>query len=276
MADYSKTTWYDEVKDQDGNVIQAGTSLSATNMNRMESGIDLADNVVGAMVAEALQKIGGINKELEKWQKQRLQQGVVNLYNKYVVSGCVISKMSNSRYLQVSLTGTYVSGNVSKINADGKNIGIADEEMIAMVPMNVDSTSDIYYIYIDYDAGQGRYRCYLSATVPDGKLTLYKVTVPTNDNNMDLTAVTLTDMRRVEPLNTMRSIEPYILISIPGFPMLDASDYDVNVTIESASDLMAVGDPIVYDKQANGFKIKITGSADNVQIRWTLINPDIK
>lgn len=79
MADYSKTTWYDQVLDQNGNVIQAGTPLSATNMNRMESGIDLADNVVGVMVAEALQKIGGINKELEKWQKQRLQQGVVNI-----------------------------------------------------------------------------------------------------------------------------------------------------------------------------------------------------
>lgn len=276
MSDYAKVTWYDQVVDQDNNVIQAGTALSATNMNRMESGIDLADNVLGAMVAEALQKIGGINKELEKWQKQRLQQGVVNLYNKFVVSGCVISKMTNSRYLQVSLTGTYIIGNVSKVNADGKNIGIADEQMIAMVPMNAGSTSVVYYVYIDYDAVQGRYRCYLAATVPDGKLTLYKATVPANDGNMDLSAVTITDMRRIEPLNTIRNIEPYALVSIPGFPMLDASDYDVNVTVEAASDVMAVGETIVYDKQSNGFKIKITGSADNVQIRWTLLNPDIK
>ena len=115
MSDYSKVTWLDQVTDQDGNIIQAGTPLSASNMNRMESGIDLADNVVGFMVAEAIQKVGTINKELEKWQKQRLQQGVVYLYNKYVISGCVISKMSNSRYLQVSLTGTYTVGNVSKI-----------------------------------------------------------------------------------------------------------------------------------------------------------------
>jgi gluconate kinase len=46
MADYSKTTMVDQVTDQNGNVIQAGTPLSATNMNRMESGIDLADNVL--------------------------------------------------------------------------------------------------------------------------------------------------------------------------------------------------------------------------------------
>lgn len=276
MADYSKTTWYDQVTDQNGNVIQAGTPLSATNMNRMESGIDLADNVVGVMVAEALQKINGINKELEKWQKQRLQQGEVYLYNKYVITGCVVSKMSNSRYLQISLTGTYTAGSVSKVSVDGKYAGIADEQMIAMVPMNTDSVSAIYYIYIDYDSVQGRYRSYLAATVPDGKLTLYKITVPANDTGMDLTSVTLTDMRRIEAINTIRNTQPYILVSIPGFPMLDAGDYDVNVTIESASDVMSVGEIIVYDKQSNGFKLKITGSADNTQLRWTLMNPDIK
>lgn len=276
MADYSKTQWSDQVTDQDGNVIQAGTPLSATNMNRMESGIDLADNVIGVMATEALQKIGAINKELEKWQKQRLQQGLIYLYNKYVINGCVINKMSNSRYVQISLTGTYVAGTVSKISVDGKYVGIADEQMIVMVPMNTDSVADIYYIYIDYDNVQGRYRSYLAATVPGGKLTLYKITVPANDSGMDLTAVTLTDMRRIEAINTTRNTEPYVLVSIPGFSMLDAGDYDVSVTVESASDVMVVGETIVYDKQANGFKIKITGSADNVQIRWTLINPDIK
>lgn len=276
MADYSKVTWQDQVLDQNGNVIQAGTPLSASNMNRMESGIDLGDNVIGVMVAEALQKVGGVNKELEKWQKQRLQQGEIYLYNKYVITGCVVSKMANSRYLQISLSGTYTAGNVSKISADGKYIGIADEQMIAMVPMNADGVADIYYLYIDYDSVQGRYRSYLAAIVPDGKLTLYKITVPANDNGMDLSAVTLTDMRRIEAINTTRNTEPYVLVSIPGFSMLDAGDYDVNVTVETASDVMAVGEIIVYDKQANGFKLKITGSADNVQIRWTLMNPDIK
>jgi hypothetical protein len=276
MADYSKVQWYDQVVDQNGAVIQAGTPLSAANMNRMEEGINLADNVIGVVMAETLQKLGAVNKELEKWQKQRLQQGLVYLYNKYVITGCVISKMSNSRYLQISLTGTYTAGNVSKVSADGKYIGISDEQMIAMVPMNTNSTADVYYVYIDYDSGQSRYRAYLSAAVPAGKLTLYSITVPANDNNMDLSAVTITDMRRIEAINTIRNTEPYVLVNIPGFPMLDAGDYDVNATIESASDLMAVGEIIVYDKQANGFKLKITGSADNIQIRWTLINPDIK
>ncbi len=273
---YEKLKWIDEVKDQNGNLIQKGTPLSQKNMNRMEDGIDLADNVIGFIVAETLQKVGAINKELEKWQKQRLQQGLVYLYNKYVITGCIVSKMSNSRYLQISLTGTYVAGNVSKVSVDGKYVGISDEQMIAMVPMNTDSITDVYYLYIDYDNTQGRYRSYLAATVPDGKLTLYKITVPANDTGMDLTSVTLTDVRRIEAINTIRNTEPYVLVNIPGFQMLDAGDYDVNATVESASNVMAVGEIIIYDKQANGFKIKITGSADNIQIRWTLLNPDIK
>lgn len=273
---YEKLKWVDEVKDQNGNLIQKGTPLSQKNMNRMEDGIDLADNVIGFIVAETLQKVGAVNKELEKWQKQRLQQGLVYLYNKYVITGCIVSKMSNSRYLQISLTGTYVAGNVSKVSVDGKYVGISDEQMIAMVPMNTDSITDVYYLYIDYDNTQGRYRSYLAATVPDGKLTLYKITVPANDTGMDLTSVTLTDVRRIEAINTIRNTEPYVLVNIPGFQMLDAGDYDVNATVESASNVMAVGEIIIYDKQANGFKIKITGSADNIQIRWTLLNPDIK
>ncbi|RII34298.1 hypothetical protein D2A34_14205 [Clostridium chromiireducens] len=273
---YEKLKWIDEVKDQNGNLIQKGTPLSQKNMNRMEDGIDLADNVIGFIVAETLQKVGAINKELEKWQKQRLQQGLVYLYNKYVITGCIVSKMSNSRYLQISLTGTYVAGNVSKVSVDGKYVGISDEQMIAMVPMNTDSITDVYYLYIDYDNTQGRYRSYLAATVPDGKLTLYKITVPANDTGMDLASVTLTDVRRIEAINTIRNTEPYVLVNIPGFPMLDAGDYDVNATVELSSNVMAVGEIIIYDKQANGFKIKITGSADNIKIRWTLLNPDIK
>lgn len=271
--DYSKVQWTDLVKDQYGNVIQAGTPISAGNMNRMEEGINLADNIIGVMASEALSKVGAINKELEKWQKQRLQQGIIYLYNKYVIDGCVISAMPNSRYLQIGFNGTHTSGNVSKVCVDGKYACISDEQMIAMVPMNADTTARIYYVYVGYSAG--KYKALLSETVPDGNLILYRITVPAKDSAMDLSLVTITSIKRIEPINTMRGVEPYALAAIPGFPMLE-TNYGVDITIEGASDVMAVGEKTVYDKQANGFKIKITGSADNVQIRWTLINPTLK
>lgn len=272
---YSKMQWLDEVKDQNGNEIQKGTPLSATNMNRMEAGIDLGNGTIGAIAAEVLQRVGTVSKELDKWQNQRLQQGVAYLYNKAVISGCVVSAMPNSRYLQITATGTYTAGNISKAYVDGKIIGIPDQQMVAMIPQNTDQVADAYYAYIDFDPSSG-YKVFLGTSVPAGKLVLYTITVPAGDNKMDLSSVTISDSRRIESSNVFRNSEPYVLVNIPGYPMLDADDYDVNLTIQSASDVSAVGDTVVYDKQANGFKIKVTGSADNIQIRWTLMNPNLK
>lgn len=211
-----------------------------------------------------------INK-ITNYPKLGLQQGLVYLYNKFVISaGCVISKMTGSRYLQVSLTGTYVSGNVSKISADGKYAAISDEQNILLVPTNATGSAVYYYVYVDWDSGSGKYKCFIASAVPDGKLVLYKVTVPANDTGADLTNVTLTDQRRIEALNAMRNTEPYVLVSIPIQPA--DTNYDVNVTVEAASDRMAVGDIVVYDKQVNGFKIKVTGYADNIQLRWTFLD----
>lgn len=272
---YSKMQWLDEVKDQNGNEIQKGTPFSATNMNRMEAGIDLSNGTIGAIAAEVLQRVGTISKELDKWQNQRLQQGVAYLYNKAVISGCIVSAMPNSRYLQITATGTYIAGNISKAYVDGKIIGIPDQQMVAMIPQNTDQVADAYYAYIDFDPSSG-YKVFLGTSVPAGKLVLYTITVPAGDNKMDLSSVTISDSRRIESSNVFRNSEPYVLVNIPGYPMLDADDYDVNLTIQSASDVSAVGDTVVYDKQANGFKIKVTGSADNIQIRWTLMNPNLK
>lgn len=54
------------------------------------------------------------------------------------------------------------------------------------------------------------------------------------------------------------------------------NDYGVYVVVDEATDVQRVGDIVIYDKQPNGFKIKITGDADNVKLRWTLINPNLK
>lgn len=48
---YDKTNWMDEVKDQDGNILQKGTPLSARNMNNIENGI-FESNLLGAMLSQ--------------------------------------------------------------------------------------------------------------------------------------------------------------------------------------------------------------------------------
>lgn len=279
MADYEKITWYDRVVDQNGQVIQEGTPLSATNMNRMEAGIDLAANTVGSLAVEALTQINSLKKELDKWQNQKLAQGAVYIYNKFVIEGCVISAMPNSRYLQVSRTGTYTAGDASKIYVDGKLVLIYDEQMIAMVPFGGTSNTE-YYAYIDYDSAAGKYKVYLreASQVPAGKLQLYKITVPANDQNTDLSAVTITSVRRIEQGNTYYLSDPYAIVSLPAsvYAQINYPDYDVICTVEEASDIQRVGQVIVYDKTANGFKIKHTGAADNVKVRWTILNPNVK
>lgn len=272
---YEKMTWIDHVTDSSGNIIQQGTPLSANNLNRMEEGIDIGDNVVGAILAETLMKINAINKELDKWQKQRLQQGSVTIYNKAVINGCVISAMSGIRYVQISKTGTFIDGNISEIFVDGVNAGIKDEQNVVLIPQNATGSAVTYYLYVDYNVSEKRYKVMISSTAPVGKMELYRVTVPANDTNIDLSAVTFTSVRRIEANPVIRSTEPYALVSIPGYPEIDL-DYDVHLTVESASNIGAVGDLILYGKTANGFYIKYTGSADNVVVRWTLVNPDIK
>jgi hypothetical protein len=275
MPNYEKQLWLDQVKDQNNNIIQQGTSYSASQMNRMEEGIDLADNLVGMLLAETLMKINAINKELDKWQKQRLQQGSVTIYNKAVISGCVISAMPGIRYVQISKTGTFIDGNISEIYVDGVNAGIKDEQNAVLIPQNATGSAVTYYLYVDYNVSEKRYKVYIATAVPAGKMELYRVTVPANDTNIDLSVVTLTSVRRIESNTVIRATEPYALVSIPGYPEIDL-DYDVHLTVESASNIGAVGDLILYGKTANGFYIKFTGSADNVVVRWTLVNPDIK
>jgi hypothetical protein len=280
MPDYEKITWYDRVVDQNGQVIQEGTPLSATNMNRMEAGIDLAANTVGTLVIEALTQINVLKKELDKWQNQKLMQGTVYIYNKFVIEGCIISAMQNSRYLQISRTGTYTAGDASRVYVDGKQVLIYDDQMIAMVPMGDGSTNKDYYTYIDYDSAAGRYKVFLreASQVPAGKLLLYKITVPATDQNMDLSAVTITSVRRIEQGNVYYTSDPYAIVSLPSYAysQLNYPDYDVVCTVEDASDMQRVGQLIVYDKTANGFKIKHTGAADNVKVRWTILNPNVK
>ncbi|WP_051275780.1 hypothetical protein [Desulfovirgula thermocuniculi] len=231
---------------------------------------------MGATVMELARAVRSTDLELDKWKKQRLQQGTVTIYNKLVVEGAVINGVPNSRNIQVTKTGTYTAGNVSRVYVDGKDVLIPDEQNVAAVPTNPDTVAKTYYTWLDWDASAGRYKVYLGTAVPEGKLKLYQIMVPAGDQGTDLSACTFTDQRRLEPGHpNYYNTKPFALVSPAGYPMLDTPDYDVLLTVESASDLDKVGRLEVYDKASNGFKIRLTGTADNVQVRWTIVNPDI-
>lgn len=61
---YDKLHWKDEVRDQDGNIIQKGTPLSAKNMNHIEDGV-LEANLLSAMLSQYSMQLGRILADLE-------------------------------------------------------------------------------------------------------------------------------------------------------------------------------------------------------------------
>lgn len=232
---------------------------------------------MAAVLLEAMNGIRNINLDLDKWKNQRLQQGTTTIYNKFVIEGAVIGAVAGTRNVQISKTGTYNANVASQVYVDGKVVVLPDEQSsVASVPQNPGGAAQTYYAYIDYDSGQSRYRVHVGSSVPEGKLKLYRIVVPAGDVAADLNACTFYNERRVEAAYTcFYNSQPFALVNIPGYTMPDAPDYDVLLTIEDASDVGRVGELILYDKANNGFKIRHTGAADNVKVRWTLVNPNI-
>ena len=232
-------------------------------------------DAAGVAIMDAM-TLGQVNStELEKWKKQRVQQGEITLYNKFVVSGCVVGAVSGTRNLQVTATGTYAAGNFSRIYADGMVHQIDDvQSAVAAVPQNTDSTAKTYYSYIVRESDA--YKVKVGTEVPDDALRLYRIIVPAGDTAADLSKVSFADERRSEPHYTaFYNSVPFATVKLPGYTMPDAPDYAVTLEVESAAGgLDAVGVLQVTEKSNNGFKIAMNGSADDVKIRWTLLNPD--
>lgn len=233
-------------------------------------------DIVNTAIADLMNRLRQASLELDKWQNQRLQQGKATIYNKFVVFGAIINPISGTRNVQITRTGTYSTGNYSLICADGKFTGIADSSAsVAAVPTNVGTTAVNYYAYIDYDSVSSNYKVYVADAVPVGRLGLYRITVPAGDVAANLNAVSFTDIRRVESdYKNFYASTPYAVVTLAGYAAINSPEYDVQLSVESASDKDRT-QPEVYDKASNGFKIRNLGTSDNAAIRWTLINPEV-
>lgn len=232
-------------------------------------------DALGAAIADA-ETLGQVCwTELDKWKRQKIQQGTVTLYNKFIVSGCIVEAVPGTRNIQITRTGTYDKTHYSQFWADGQLRVLDDiQDSVAAVPTNAGTASQTYYSYLLKDGDT--YKPYVGASVPDGAIRLYRITVPAGDTGADLSKASFADERRVETNYTAYyNSLPFALITLPGYTMPDAPAYGVNLEVESASGgLDTVGQLHAVEKSNNGFKIIANGTADNVVIRWTLVNPD--
>jgi hypothetical protein len=239
-------------------------------LQAIAKGIDAeAQNAIVAAIAQAL-SISGVNSlAIEHLRKRALAQGTVVLKNKWVISGMVLAK-ADIRALHLSATGTVGTG-VSLAWSDGAVRTLVDDDYHVSVPTNPGATTKTYFAYLINEGGA--YRVNVGETIPDTGLRLYELTIPAGDTANNLNAVTLTDRRTIQAYNgwVIGTVQD-VYVPLPA-PMPNAPDYAVDLMVESATDLGAVGQLEIEERQQNGFRIRIRGGADNVRVRWTLLNP---
>lgn len=273
------------------------------NDTALSKRIGVVETKVSAIDSTAINNAIALSKtnqtELTKWKTTRIQQGKVTLYNKYVIDGCIVKPIDGTRNIQVvsdltkstvsveeggttqtggqsqTVTTTTTYYGTSHVYVDGMNISIKDNaDSVAAIPKNSGNSAVTLYAYVGYDSSSKTYKVMVTDN-PVGKLKLYRLVIPAGDVSENLNNVKFYDERRMERNNaSLYSSSPMVSVALSK-SMGDAPEYDVQLTVESASNRAAVGELYPFDKATNGFKIGMTGSADNVVIRWTAINPDL-
>jgi hypothetical protein len=230
-------------------------------------------NPLAVGMQEALARASQNQKAIDDVRQRVFSQGTATIKNKHVVQGFVLTK-ADVRYLHLSETGTVGSGE-SIAWIDGRYAKFADDDLEVPIPENPGTDDITRYAYLA-DLGAGEYGVLLGETVPDAAMLLYTVIIPAGNTGNDISAVTLTDNREIrEPRSWMTTALPSAYVAL-DYAMPAGQDYDVLLTVESATDRSAVGELYPYDKQDNGFKVGMTGRADNVLVRYTVaaINRD--
>lgn len=224
-----------------------------------------------AVLKELFQAAHQQAAELTNWKTQRIQQGTATIYNKFVVAGGIINAIDGTRNVKITRTGTYSAANYSLMYVDGMLVSIYDtQDSVATVPTNSGSAAANYYAYVDNDGD--KYKVKVADSVPDGKLGLYRITIPAGDTAANLNNAKFTDIRRVEShYSNYYGTIPATAVTLPYAAI--GSDYSVALNIESTAynrDTVLE----VTGKSPNGFTIKSHGVADNVVVRWTLTQPN--
>lgn len=190
-------------------------------------------------------------------------QGSAFIKNKFVVSGMVLTKDAAVRTLHLSASGVVGAG-VSRVYTDGQVVAIPDDDHHVAVPTNESASPKTYYAYFRRSA----MRVQIGTTVPEDGLLLYTLVVPAGDVD-SLAGVTLANGRIIQSVDAWASsFTPSVTVPL-AVPVPDVN-YAVHMEVESATNRSAVGALTAYDKAVNAFKIKSSGSADNIRVRWTL------
>ncbi|WP_100523405.1 signal transduction protein [Mycobacteroides abscessus] len=113
---YDPTEWEDRVKDANGNVLVEGVPVNEVNLNNVEAGILLSHFDIGILSLFLMQQTNLNRLEIEKYKKQRLQQGQATITNNISDTGYF---RTSDPFATISLSG------FSQINAPDYDVIIS-------------------------------------------------------------------------------------------------------------------------------------------------------
>ena len=225
-----------------------------------------AQSAVAAGISEALHRAAKVQEQLDDFVHRRRRQGEALITNKFVMRGFSIA-ISEVRALHVFQEGAVGSG-VSVASLDGIVARFPDTSYALTIPTNEDPVAETYYVVVVAD-GSGGHELRIEASLSETALELYRLEIPGGDIANNLDAVTLTDVRAIQlSADWVTRFSPTTFVSLN--PPLATTDYTVSLELLSATDLDRVGELRVVEKVVNGFEVGLTGSADNVHIRWSI------
>lgn len=264
----NRTKWLKQFADELTSA--RGTYSNLTDrLNQYDAYTPENQNNILSFSLYSLELLNTLSQEIENIEKRLIIQGYSFIKNKYVISGFVLTK-ADIRALHLSKTGTVTSGNFSTAKINGETITLIDDDYHVSVPTNETSQPKTYYAYLKKQTNNS-YRVDLSQSIPDDALLLYTLNIPANDTASNLNNVTLTDNRIIQDDNSwISTFIPSSYVSLP-FNLLN-NNYSVLIEIESATNISSIGRIAVKNKATNGFTLEMLGSADNVKVKWTVIN----
>jgi hypothetical protein len=212
-----------------------------------------------------LGNLGGMGiTENQKTIRQRMQEGLVTVYNRGVISGCTASKAASGRKVILAAGGIFAKG--VEIPCAGSQDGIT-------IPTNTGETSLVYYGYLSVGTNGALtfLRTDAGAVVPNGGIPICRITVPAGNTAGNLDGVTIADVRRYESAYpTLINSISYVSVALP-YSMID-TDYAVLLDVTGYSGGWNQR-PCVYagEKAANGFKVFADGTLDEATVQWKAI-----
>lgn len=247
-----------------GGQLSIDARLDLVEANVSGTSVDM-QNMVGGALKYALAQVGVANKSIAALKNVNQQEGVITFLNYGVISGCVLTKnATNDRSMSLALGYCFLDGRKFYAPANPSTIS---------VPGNSGGSSAVVYAYLYLNAGIPSVGVTdIGGAIPAGTVKLYSITIPAGNtvaNDANLTSVTLTDVRRIEPLYPM-ALDAPISISVS---INTLSDVDYQLTFDVIS---YEGPPvnethvIVSSRATNGFTVQLISAADNVVVRWKL------